>query len=125
MYYHMTVAGLERDLPICPLNENLSIAGFVIFGDQELTVACARELLKRAPEYDYILAAEAKGIRLAHEMARQAGDKKYILSREGTNRCDRPVQPHRQGAEAVPGRCGRRGDHGQADSDRRRRDLHR
>ena len=83
MYYHMTVAGLERDLPICPLNENLSIAGFVIFGDQELTVACARELLKRAPEYDYILTAEAKGIPLAHEMARQAGDKKYILARKG------------------------------------------
>ena len=57
MYYHMTVAGLERDLPICPLNENLSIAGFVIFGDQELTVACARELLARAPEYDYIITA--------------------------------------------------------------------
>ena len=83
MYYHMTVAGLERDLPICPLNENLSIAGFVIFGDQELTVACARELLKRAPEYDYIVTAEAKGIPLAHEMARQAGDKKYILARKG------------------------------------------
>ena len=83
MYYHMTVAGLERDLPICPLNENLSIAGFVIFGDQELTVACARELLKRAPEYDYILTAEAKGIPLAHEMARQAGDAKYILARKG------------------------------------------
>ena len=83
MYYHMTVAGLERDLPICPLNENLSIAGFVIFGDQELTVACARELLKRAPEYDYIITAEAKGIPLDHEMARQAGDKKYILARKG------------------------------------------
>ena len=83
MYYHMTVAGLERDLPICPLNENLSIAGFVIFGDQELTVACARELLKRAAEYDYIITAEAKGIPLAHEMARQAGDKKYILARKG------------------------------------------
>ena len=83
MYYHMTVAGLQRDLPICPLNENLSIAGFVIFGDQELTVACARELLKRAPEYDYIITAEAKGIPLAHEMARQAGDKKYILARKG------------------------------------------
>ena len=83
MYYHMTVAGLERDLPICPLNENLSIAGFVIFGDQGLTVACARELLKRAPEYDYIITAEAKGIPLAHEMARQAGDKKYILARKG------------------------------------------
>ena len=83
MYYHMTVAGLERDLPICPLNENLSIAGFVIFGDQELTVACARELLEKAPEYDYIITAEAKGIPLAHEMARQAGDKKYILARKG------------------------------------------
>lgn len=83
MYYRMKVAGLERDLPICPLNDKLSIAGFVIFGDQELTVACARELLERAPEYDYILTAEAKGIPLAHEMARQAGDAKYILARKG------------------------------------------
>ena len=83
MYYHMTVAGLERDLPICPLNDSLSIAGFVIFGDPELTVACAQELLKRAPAYDYIITAEAKGIPLAHEMARQAGDKKYILDRKG------------------------------------------
>ncbi len=83
MYYHMQVAGLERDLPICPLNDSLSIAGFVIFGDPELTVACARELLKKAPEYDYIITAEAKGIPLAHEMARQAGDAKYILARKG------------------------------------------
>ena len=82
MYYHMKVAGLERDLPICPLNDSLSIAGFVIFGDQELTVACARELLAKAPAYDYILTAEAKGIPLAHEMARQAGDAKYILARK-------------------------------------------
>ena len=83
MFYHMNVAGLERDLPICPVNDSLSIAGFVIFGDQELTVACARALLAKAPEYDYILTAEAKGIPLAHEMARQAGDKKYILARKG------------------------------------------
>ena len=83
MYYRMTVAGLERDLPICPLNEKLSIAGFVIFGDQELTVACARELLKKAPEYDYIITAEAKGIPLVHEMARQAGAPKYFLARKG------------------------------------------
>ena len=83
MFYRIKVAGLERDLPVCPLNENLSIAGFVIFGDQELTVACARELLAKAPEYDYIITAEAKGIPLAHEMARQAGDAKYILARKG------------------------------------------
>ena len=82
MFYRMKVAGLERDLPICPVNDKLYIAGFVIFGDPELTVACARELLARAPEYDYIITAEAKGIPLAHEMARQAGDKKYILARK-------------------------------------------
>ena len=82
MYHRMTIAGLERDLPICPVTETLYIAGFVIFGDPELTVACAAELLKRAPEYDYIITAEAKGIPLAHEMARQAGDSKYILARK-------------------------------------------
>ena len=83
MFYRMKVAGLERDLPICPVNDKLYIAGFVIFGDQELTVACARDLLERAPEYDYIITAEAKGIPLAHEMARQHGDAKYILARKG------------------------------------------
>lgn len=82
MYYSMKIAGLERELPICPLNDELSIAGFVIFGDAELTVACARELLKKAPEYDYMISAEAKGIPLIHEMARQAGDKKYFLARK-------------------------------------------
>ena len=83
MYYRMNVAGLERDLPICKVTDSLYIAGFVIFGDQELTVACARELLKRAPEYDYIITAEAKGIPLAHEMARQTNAPKYFLARKG------------------------------------------
>ena len=82
MYYRMRVAGLERDLPICPVTDTLYIAGFVIFGDQELTVACARDLLARAPEYDYILTAEAKGIPLVHEMARLAGNQKYFLARK-------------------------------------------
>ena len=82
MYYRMNIAGLDRDLPICPVTDDLYIAGFVIFGDPELTVACAKALLEKAPEYDYIITAEAKGIPLAHEMARQAGDKKYILARK-------------------------------------------
>ena len=82
MEYRMTIAGLQRDLPICPVTEDLYIAGFVIFSDPELTVACARELLKLAPEYDYIITAEAKGIPLVHEMARQAGDAKYFLARK-------------------------------------------
>ena len=83
MYYHMRVAGLERDLPICPVTDSLYIAGFVIFGDQELTVACARDLLAKAPAYDYIITAEAKGIPLAHEMARQAGVNDYVVARKG------------------------------------------
>lgn len=81
-YYDITVAGCKRALPICPINENLYIAGFVIFGDPELTVETARALLEKAPEYDYIITAEAKGIPLAHEMARQAGNAKYILARK-------------------------------------------
>ncbi len=82
MVYPMNIAGLKRELPICKVNDSLYIAGFVVFGDQELTVACARELLAKAPEYDYIITAEAKGIPLAHEMARQAGDAKYFLARK-------------------------------------------
>lgn len=82
-HYHMTVAGCERDLPICPLNENLSIGAFVIFGDCELTRACASELLKKAPEFDYIITAESKGIPLAYEMARQINAPKWLLARKG------------------------------------------
>lgn len=80
--YEMTIAGVKRALPICPVNENLSIGAFVIFGDPELTTACADELLKRAPAYDYIITAEAKGIPLAHEMARLAGNQKYFIARK-------------------------------------------
>ncbi len=83
MVYHMTVAGLERDLPICKVSDSLYIGAFVIFGDQELTVATARDLLAKAPAYDYLITAEAKGIPLIHEMARQNGDKKYMLARKG------------------------------------------
>ena len=82
MVYSMNVAGVQRDLPICKVTDSLYIAGFVVFGDQELTVACAKALLERAPEYDYILTAEAKGIPLAHEMARQTDAPKYFLARK-------------------------------------------
>ena len=80
--YKMNIAGLDRALPLCPLNENLSIGAFVIFGDPELTTACAKALLDRAPAYDYLISAEAKGIPLVHEMARLAGNQKYMLARK-------------------------------------------
>ena len=83
MKYPMTIAGLHRELPICRVNDELYIGAFVIFGDCELTQACAAELLKKAPAYDYILTAESKGIPRAYEMARQAGDAKWLLARKG------------------------------------------
>lgn len=82
MDYKMTIAGLQRSLPLCRVSDDLYIGAFVIFGDPELTTACAQELLKRAPEYDYMLTAEAKGIPLIHEMARLAGNQKYFLARK-------------------------------------------
>jgi len=81
--YRMKVAGLERDLPICKVNDSLYIGAFVIFGDVELTVACARELLKRAPEHDVMITAESKGIPLVYEMARQSGENNYLIARKG------------------------------------------
>lgn len=83
MKYPMTIAGLKRELPLCPVSDELYIGAFVIFGDVELTVACARELLAKAPEYDYLITAESKGIPLGYEMARQHGDAKWFLARKG------------------------------------------
>ena len=80
--YEMKIAGLTRHLPICPVNEHLDIAGFVIFGDVEMTVACAKALLEKCPDFDYIGTAEAKGIPLAYEMARQSS-KGYFICRKG------------------------------------------
>lgn len=80
--YKMTIAGCERELPICPLNENLSIAGFIMFGDPEITTACAKALLEKAPEYDYIFTAEAKSIPLVHEMSRLDGNRRYFIARK-------------------------------------------
>ena len=80
--YTMNIAGCERALPLCPLNDELYIGAFVIFGDPELTTAAAKALIERAPEHDYIITAEAKGIPLAHEMARLMGNKKYFIARK-------------------------------------------
>ena len=82
-FHRMQIAGLTRDLPICKVHDQLSIAGFVMFSDVEITVACAEELLKKVPEFDYIVTAEAKGIPLAYEMSRQSG-KKYFPARKMT-----------------------------------------
>ena len=81
--YKLEVAGLKRDLTICKISESLSIAAFVLFGDVEMTVAAAGQLLKLAPPHDILITAESKGIPLVHEMARQSGENNYIVARKG------------------------------------------
>ena len=80
--YKMKIAGLERELPLCPVSDKLDIGAFIIFGDVELTVKGSQELLKKVPEFDVILTPEAKSIPIAYEMSRQSG-KPYIVARKG------------------------------------------
>ena len=82
LYYPIKVAGLDRKLPLCPLGDKLMIGAFVIFGDPELTTACAKELLARCPEHDVLITAESKGIPLVCEMARMNGNARYALARK-------------------------------------------
>ena len=82
MVYRMKVAGVERDLKLCPIGENLNIGAFILFGDVELTERCAEELYKRAPEHDVMLTAESKGIPLIHAMCRLSGKNRYVLARK-------------------------------------------
>lgn len=89
-YYTLKIAGLERKLQKFPVSDNMDIAAFILFGDVELTQACAKELLKKVPDFDYIVTPEAKSIPLAYEMSKQSG-KKYIVARKGVKvYMDRP-----------------------------------
>lgn len=91
-YYTLKIAGVERQLKRFPVSDSLDIAAFILFGDVELTVACAKALLEKAPEFDYIVTPEAKSIPLAYEMSRQSG-KKYIVARKGVKvYMDDPVE---------------------------------
>ena len=82
MEYKTKIAGIDCSLPLCKLEEDLYNGAFMLYGKAPLTVACARDLLKKAPAYDYLITAEAKGIPLAHEMARQNQDETYFIARK-------------------------------------------
>lgn len=81
-FYNINIAGVERNLPICPIDEHLDIAGFVMFGDVEVTELAAKALMEKCPEHDIIVTAESKGIPLAYEMAR-IGCRNYVVARKG------------------------------------------
>ena len=80
--YKIKIAGLERELEMFPVNDKLDIAAFIMFGDVEMTEKAASELLKICPEHDVVVTAEAKGIPLCYEMARQ-GCRNYVIARKG------------------------------------------
>ena len=82
MVYKMKVAGIERDLPLCPINDDLYIGAFILFGDVELTEKSAEALYAKAPEHDVMITAESKGIPLICAMTRQAGQNRYVLARK-------------------------------------------
>ncbi len=91
-YYELKIAGLTRNLQKFAVSDSLDIAAFILFGDVELTEKCAEELLKKVPEFDYIVTPEAKSIPLAYEMSKQSG-KKYIVARKGVKvYMDNPVK---------------------------------
>lgn len=81
-FYTIEIAGIKRDLELFPISDSLYIAGFIMFGDVEITKACAEALLKQAPEHDIMITAESKGIPLLYEMARQSGAENYIVARK-------------------------------------------
>ena len=82
MYYTLNVAGITRDLLLCPISDELNIAAFILFGDVELTEKCAEALVKKAPEHDVMITAESKGIPLIHAMCRLTGKNRYVLARK-------------------------------------------
>ena len=79
--YKINIAGVERDLIKYPVSDKLDIAAFIMFGDVEVTEKAAEALLKICPEHDVVVSAEAKGIPLCYEMARQ-GCREYVIARK-------------------------------------------
>lgn len=80
--YSLEVAGVKRELPIIKINDKLSIASFVIIGDTEIICACAKEIIKKMPDVDILVTAEAKGISLTFEISRLLNMKKFIVARK-------------------------------------------
>ena len=81
-YFDFEILGIKRKLPFVRVKGRLSLASFVVISDTELVQAAAPELVKRLPEVDLLMTAEAKGIILAYEMSRLMGMKDFIVARK-------------------------------------------
>ncbi|SLL19539.1 adenine phosphoribosyltransferase [Mycobacteroides abscessus subsp. abscessus] len=80
--YSLKVAGVKRELPIIPISQDLKIASFVILGDTEIVAASAPLLAEQLKEVDYLVTAEAKGIPLVYELAKELEMTEYIVARK-------------------------------------------
>jgi len=80
--YTLKIGDITRELPIISLSDSLSIASFVILGDTEIVETSATQLIKKLPEVDVLITAEAKGIPLVYELARQLKMPRYIVARK-------------------------------------------
>lgn len=81
-YFDFEICGLTRKLPYVQISDKLRLASFVCLSDTELVQTVAPELVKRLPEVDYLMTAEAKGICLTYEMSRIMGMKEFIVARK-------------------------------------------
>lgn len=80
--YELTVCGVERTLPLIPIDENSAYASFVVIGDTELVERAAKELAGQIPPVDVVMTAEAKGIALAYEISRLLHMKEFMVARK-------------------------------------------
>ena len=82
-YYELHVSGCTRYLPVLNISDKVAIAGFVILGDVEIVENTARDLAAKVPkDCEYVMTAETKGIPLAAELARNLGQKTYLVARK-------------------------------------------
>ena len=81
-FFDFEIMGLKRKLPYVQVGENLALASFVVLSDTELIRTVAPELLKRLPEVDVLMTAEAKGICLTYELSRLMGMKDFVVARK-------------------------------------------
>lgn len=81
-YFDFELYGVKRKLPYVKIKEDLALASFVCLSDTELVGVAAPELVKRLPQVDYLVTAEAKGMCLTHEMSRIMGMKEFIVARK-------------------------------------------
>ena len=81
-YFDFEIMGLKRKLPFVKVGDPLALASFVVLSDTELIQTVAPELMKRLPEVDVLMTAEAKGICLTYELSRLMGMKDFVVARK-------------------------------------------